>query len=95
MLGHLRDERVASLQSLVSDLREVSGLSRRCQHLVWLQDESSKPLSLPANTPKRKCWERRDTSTERTISAHKPASREDTEYTSQNFSTHLDTEILL
>ena len=70
------------LQSSVSDLRDVSSLPRGCQHPAWLQDKSSKPLSLPADTPKRKHWERRDPSIERTVSAHKLACREDIEYIS-------------
>lgn len=63
MLCHLRDGCTGSLQSSVS----------KYQGRV----KSSKPLSLPADTPKRKCWERRDVSIERAVPAHKLAFRQD------------------
>lgn len=62
MLCHLRDGCRDLLQSSVS----------KSQGHV----KSRKPLSLPADTPKRKHWERRDVSIERVVPAHKLAFRQ-------------------
>lgn len=57
------------LHGLLTELGDLRDLPWSCQSPAWLQDKSSKPLSLPADIPKGEYWERRDPSVKRMASA--------------------------